>query len=171
MNKKRFFKKQTNTFCQGLTPRKVPDMFWKRLMWCWRSLQKPAKVCIYADTICQGLSQGLCQEHICQELKPWQGHLRWADLLGILLLANVHLPRISTFCQGFLLWQNATFLVVDLHTHFRPTKIIFCRTFTVFISLTVTILCSLCFILTWRRRILVSFSSHQHPLYVSYLPK
>jgi hypothetical protein len=37
-------------------------------------------------------------------------------LLGIVplakLRANVHLPRISAFCQGFCPWQNATFLVV-----------------------------------------------------------
>jgi len=82
-----------------------------------KSLHNVRKACNHADTICQGLSQGLCQERICQELKPWQGHLRWADLLVILLLAklleNVQLPRLLAFCQGFCPWQNATFLVVS----------------------------------------------------------
>jgi len=65
-------------------------------------LTRSAKACNHADTICQGLSQGLCQERICQELKPWQGHLRWADLLVILLLANVQLPRLFSILPGLL---------------------------------------------------------------------
>ena len=75
------------------------------------------KACNHADTICQGLSQGLCQERICQELNPWQDHLWWADLLVILLLAkllaNVHLPRLSAFCQGFCPWKITRYLVVN----------------------------------------------------------
>jgi len=108
-----FLKKNSYTFCQGLTPGNFPGMIiCKSLHWP----EYVRKACNLADTICQGFSQGMCQECICQELKPWQGHLRWADLLGILLLAklltNVHLPRLSAFCQGFCPWQNAIFLVV-----------------------------------------------------------
>jgi len=70
------------------------------------------ETCNYADTFCQGL----CLERICQELKPWQVHLRWVHLLVILLLAkplaNVLLPRFSAFCQDFFPWQNTTFLIV-----------------------------------------------------------
>ena len=81
-----------------------------------KSLHNVRKTYNHADTICQGFSQGLCQERICQKLKPWQVHLRWADLLVILLLekllANIQLPRLLAFCQGFCPCQNATFLVV-----------------------------------------------------------
>jgi len=101
--KKRFLKKNSCAFCQGLTLANLLSDF---------------------DLISEKWVRTVCTRQnvpyaICQELNPWQGHLRWADLLVILLmaklLANVHLTRLFAFCQGFCPWLITIFLVVLVH--------------------------------------------------------